>query len=100
MHTGFFGMSESFVPLADATVAGDTLNVPFGKQMVKDAPRIDADGQLARRTSRNSTAITAGPMMTQAGTAPMRLWPGNLRNLPDTPSTQTAIPVWPEPRVR
>ena len=40
-------MQESFVPLDKATLNGDRLEVPFGKDQVKDAPRIDADGDLS-----------------------------------------------------
>lgn len=47
VNTGFFGLSENFVPLADASVAGDTLNVPFDKKTVKEAPRVDAQTQLS-----------------------------------------------------
>jgi uncharacterized protein (TIGR02271 family) len=44
VNTGLFGMSESFVPLADASVTGDGLSVPFGKDRVKDAPNVSPDG--------------------------------------------------------
>jgi len=47
VRTGLFGMSESFVPLRNASLAGDRLEVSFGKAQVKDAPRIDADGALS-----------------------------------------------------
>ncbi|QCY46866.1 Stress response protein YsnF [Glutamicibacter creatinolyticus] len=48
VRTGLFGMSESFVPLDEASVHGDTVTVPFDKQIVKDAPRIDdEDGHLS-----------------------------------------------------
>src|SRR3954449_9673269 len=43
VSTGLFGTSETFVPLADATVSGGTLRVPYQKSKVKDAPRVDAD---------------------------------------------------------
>src|SRR3954449_3390598 len=43
ISTGLFGTSETFVPLADATVSGGTLRVPYEKAKVKDAPRVDAD---------------------------------------------------------
>ncbi|CCH89149.1 conserved protein of unknown function [Modestobacter italicus] len=43
VSTGLFGNKETFVPLADATVADGTLRVPYDKAKVKDAPRIDAD---------------------------------------------------------
>lgn len=45
--TGLFGTGESFVPLAQATVAGDDVRVPYDKDTVKDAPRVDAEGHLS-----------------------------------------------------
>ena len=45
INTGFFGSSESFVPVADATFEGDRLVVPFDKDKVKDAPNVDLDGR-------------------------------------------------------
>jgi hypothetical protein len=44
--TGLFGRRQTFVPLAEAQDDGDALRVPFGKEMVKDAPQIDPDTQL------------------------------------------------------
>ncbi|PYD01286.1 PRC-barrel domain containing protein [Microbacterium esteraromaticum] len=44
--TGWFGRSESFVPLRDADFDGETLHVQHDKETVKHAPRIDADGVL------------------------------------------------------
>lgn len=46
VNTGFFGTSESFVPLQEAKVEGDTVQVPYSKDQVKDAPRVDADQHL------------------------------------------------------
>ena len=46
VRTGLLGMSESFVPLEGARVEGDDLVVPYTKNQVKDAPRIDADRPL------------------------------------------------------
>ncbi|MBT8160701.1 MULTISPECIES: PRC-barrel domain-containing protein [Arthrobacter] len=43
VRTGFFGMSESFVPLADAVLDESTIRVAFGKETVKNGPRIDSD---------------------------------------------------------
>jgi stress response protein YsnF len=45
--TGLFGMRQTFVPLSEARPDGDVLQVPFGKDMVKDAPNVDPDTQLA-----------------------------------------------------
>jgi stress response protein YsnF len=44
--TGLFGMRQTFVPLSEAQPDGDALRVPFGKDMVKDAPNVDPDTQL------------------------------------------------------
>ena len=43
ISTGLFGTQETFVPLADASVSGGTLRVPYEKAKVKDAPRVDAE---------------------------------------------------------
>jgi uncharacterized protein (TIGR02271 family) len=45
--TGLFGTKQSFVPLRDAARSGDAVTVPFDKATVKDAPKIDPDGQLS-----------------------------------------------------
>ncbi|HEX5730885.1 PRC and DUF2382 domain-containing protein [Microbacterium sp.] len=44
--TGFFGTSESFVPLDQADTVDGDLRVPYSKDFVKDAPRIDSDTDL------------------------------------------------------
>jgi uncharacterized protein (TIGR02271 family) len=44
--TGLFGTSESFVPLSEARVDGNDIVVPYAKDKVKDAPRVDADGHI------------------------------------------------------
>jgi len=49
VHTGLFGTKRTFVPLRDADEAEGTLRVPFDNATVKDAPKIDADGQLSQR---------------------------------------------------
>ncbi|MDN3311968.1 PRC and DUF2382 domain-containing protein [Microbacterium oryzae] len=47
VKTGLFGTSESFVPLEQAEETGGDLRVPFSKDFVKDAPRIESDGELS-----------------------------------------------------
>jgi uncharacterized protein (TIGR02271 family) len=44
VNTGLFGSSESFVPVEGASIDGDNVSVPYGKDKVKDAPRVDLDG--------------------------------------------------------
>ena len=48
VKAGMFGGSESFVPLADASMSGNDVHVPFDKEKVKNAPGIsDSDGHLS-----------------------------------------------------
>lgn len=44
--TGMFGTSESFIPLQGADLEGKDVRVPYSKNHVKDAPRIESDGSL------------------------------------------------------
>jgi uncharacterized protein (TIGR02271 family) len=46
VKTGLFGTSQSFVPVEGAHAQGDDLVVPYSKEHVKDAPRVDVDGHL------------------------------------------------------
>ena len=46
VKTGLFGTSESFVPVEGAHHQGEDLVVPYTKEHVKDAPRVDVDGHL------------------------------------------------------
>ena len=39
--TGLFGTSETFIPVRDATSSGSDIRVPYGKDKIKDAPRMD-----------------------------------------------------------
>jgi uncharacterized protein (TIGR02271 family) len=48
VKTGLFGGGESFVPLAESSVSGDDIRVPYLKDKVKDAPRVDdSEGHLS-----------------------------------------------------
>ena len=49
VHTGLFGTKRTFVPLRDAQERDGNLAVQFEKSTVKDAPSIDANGQLSQR---------------------------------------------------
>ena len=50
--TGLFGTKRTFVPLSDAQPSEDGIRVPFEKATVKDAPRIDPDGELSHDEER------------------------------------------------
>ena len=47
VQTGLFGTKETFVPLAQADLAGDQLRFPYDKAKIKNAPKIDTDGHLS-----------------------------------------------------
>lgn len=46
VKTGLFGTSQSFIPVEGARTQDDDLVVPYTKDHVKDAPRVDVDGHL------------------------------------------------------
>jgi uncharacterized protein (TIGR02271 family) len=46
--SGLFSAKTAFVPLAQAQDTGDSVQVPYDKDQVKDAPSMEADGQLSQ----------------------------------------------------
>jgi uncharacterized protein (TIGR02271 family) len=46
ISTGLFGTKESFAPLQGSRQNGENLQLAVTKDLVKDAPKIDADGHL------------------------------------------------------
>ena len=48
VSTGLFGTKHSFVPITGASTTADGLSVRYTKDQVKDAPRIDDDGELSQ----------------------------------------------------
>src|SRR3954452_13836354 len=52
VKTGLFGSNVSFVPIADASPDGDDIRVGHEKDLVKDAPNVDADGELSPEEER------------------------------------------------
>jgi uncharacterized protein (TIGR02271 family) len=49
VSTGLLGTRSSFVPLAQASVQGDDIVVPYDKERVKNAPSMEEDGQLSQQ---------------------------------------------------
>jgi uncharacterized protein (TIGR02271 family) len=49
VKTGLFGGKSTFVPLAGANPEGDNLRVPFDKERIKDAPKIDPEQELSQQ---------------------------------------------------
>jgi uncharacterized protein (TIGR02271 family) len=52
VNTGLFGTKSTFVPLTQAFQSDNDIVVPYDKQLVKDAPRIDPDGHLSEAEER------------------------------------------------
>jgi len=49
VRTGLFGTKLSFVPIERAEPVGEDVRVPFSKDQIKDAPRIDdSEGELSQ----------------------------------------------------
>jgi uncharacterized protein (TIGR02271 family) len=48
LKTGMFGGKLSFAPLAQARQDGDTIVLPYEKEQIKKAPRVEADGALSQ----------------------------------------------------
>jgi hypothetical protein len=46
VNTGLFGTKATFVPLAQAFQSDNDVLVPYNKQLVKDAPRVDPGRSL------------------------------------------------------
>jgi hypothetical protein len=51
--TGLFGNKRTFIPLAEASEEDGSLRVPIAKDTVKEAPQIDATGQLTKDEEAN-----------------------------------------------
>jgi uncharacterized protein (TIGR02271 family) len=49
IHTGLFGTKRTFVPIGQATESDGNLTVSFDKATVKDAPQVEANGQLSQQ---------------------------------------------------
>jgi len=47
VKTGLFGTKETFVPLDRATREGDAIRVPYTKDFIKDAPKMEADHHIS-----------------------------------------------------
>jgi uncharacterized protein (TIGR02271 family) len=48
VNTGLFGSKSNFVPLAGAAPSGESVQVQFTKQQVKDAPGVSGGGELSQ----------------------------------------------------
>jgi uncharacterized protein (TIGR02271 family) len=49
VHTGLFGTKQTFVPIREASASGDNATVPYETDLIKSAPKVDADGRLSQQ---------------------------------------------------
>lgn len=99
--TGLFGAGESFVPLRDATLSGNDIRVPFDKNTVKDAPRIESsDGHLSENEEAQlyryygidySDAVSDSGLPAQNGDAASEGVPGPVGRDVSGPTTDNAM---------
>jgi uncharacterized protein (TIGR02271 family) len=98
--TGMFGSKQSFVPIQDATPGQDGIHVPFEKATVKDAPKVDPDGELSgqeeddlyRHYGREDTTSGRDESVSRSGrdlARGERGDPGGDRSGPDTDEAMT-----------
>ncbi|MCW2607217.1 MAG: uncharacterized protein JWO60_1910 [Frankiales bacterium] len=70
VQTGRFGAKTHFVPLASATLSGDTVTVPYASDLVDAAPNIDPDSDLSPQEEQrlySHYGVTGGYTATSAG---------------------------------
>ncbi|MET9551892.1 PRC and DUF2382 domain-containing protein [Streptomyces sp. NPDC006645] len=90
VKTGMFGMKESFVPLSGATRDANGLRFPHAKELVKEAPRMDADEHLdvAQEQELYDHYGLTRPAGRSGGTPGMSPAPGNAAKDKDTTMDQ------------
>ena len=49
VNTGMFGTKQTFIPIRDASTSDNGPTVPYDKNLIKDAPKMDADGRLSQQ---------------------------------------------------
>ncbi|MEU0879333.1 PRC and DUF2382 domain-containing protein [Lentzea sp. NPDC005914] len=68
VHTGLFGMKESFVPIQQGQVAGGAITVPVDKEQVKDAPSVHTSGDHMSEKEQEALYRHYGMRLPQAKT--------------------------------
>jgi uncharacterized protein (TIGR02271 family) len=68
VNTGLFGTKKTFVPIKDASRTGEDLQVSVTKDLVKDAPSIDADEELSEQEERRLFEHYGVPYTTEGST--------------------------------
>jgi uncharacterized protein (TIGR02271 family) len=68
VNSGLFGTKSHFVPLADASPAGEDVRVQVSKEQVKDAPSVDPDGELSEQEEQRLFEHYGLPYTTEGST--------------------------------
>jgi hypothetical protein len=96
VHTGLFGSSRTFVPLADAAQRGDTVQVPHETSVVREAPRLEQDAELSEEDEARLYAhygiqyTTSGDTGTEPATDATTELPPSTRLEADLPGAEVA----------
>jgi uncharacterized protein (TIGR02271 family) len=110
VNTGLFGTKSSFVPLAQAFESDNDVVVPYDKQLVRDAPRVDRDQHLSETEERQlwrhygldydttdgpttDDAMTRSEEELRVGTAQRERGRVRLRKYVTTEQVQQTVPV-------
>jgi uncharacterized protein (TIGR02271 family) len=68
VSSGLFGTKSNFVPLAGASPEGEDVRAPVTKDQVKDAPGVEADGELSEREEQRLFEYYGVPYTTEGST--------------------------------
>jgi uncharacterized protein (TIGR02271 family) len=68
VSSGLFGTKSNFVPLAGASPAGEDVHAQVTKDQVKDAPGVEADGELSEQEERRLFEHYNVPYTTEGST--------------------------------
>jgi uncharacterized protein (TIGR02271 family) len=68
VSSGLFGTRSNFVPLAGASPEGEDARVPLTKDQVKDAPGVEADGELSEQEEQRLFEYYGVPYTTKGST--------------------------------
>jgi uncharacterized protein (TIGR02271 family) len=114
VKTGLFGSNLSFVPIREASGGDGGVTVPYDKAKVKDAPNVEADGELSPEEERRlydhfgmewgdyghdtsgpttDDAMTRSEEELQVGKASRETGRARLRKYVVTENVQTTVPV-------
>ncbi len=68
VSSGLFGTKSNFVPLAGASTAGEDVRAQVTKDQVKDAPGVEADGELSEQEEQRLFEHYGVPYTTEGST--------------------------------